>query len=28
LVWVSKDYAVASEQLLYRRTEPVMVQPV
>lgn len=28
LVWVSKDYAVASEQLLYRRTEPVVVQPV
>ncbi|HAJ59114.1 MAG TPA: TIGR04168 family protein [Cyanobacteria bacterium UBA8543] len=26
LVWVNKDYAVASEQLLYQRTEPVMVQ--
>lgn len=28
LVWVNKDYDVASEQLLYRRTEPVVVQPV
>ncbi len=28
LVWVSKDYAVESEQLLYKRTEPVVVQPV
>jgi len=27
LVWVGSDYTVASEQILYRRTEPVM-QPV
>jgi uncharacterized protein (TIGR04168 family) len=28
LVWVGKDYTVVSEQLLYQRPEPVMVQPV
>lgn len=28
LVWVGKDYTVASEQLLYQRPEPVIVQPV
>ena len=28
LVWVGKDYTVASEQLLYRRPEPVVVQPI
>ncbi|HEY9637830.1 MAG TPA: TIGR04168 family protein [Coleofasciculaceae cyanobacterium] len=28
LVWVSQDYTVASEQLLYRRTEPIVAQPV
>ncbi len=27
LVWVGKDYTVVSEQLLYQRTEPVVVQP-
>ena len=28
LVWVGQDYKVVSEQLLYRRPEPVGVQPV
>jgi uncharacterized protein (TIGR04168 family) len=28
LVWVGKDYTVASEELLYRRPEPVVVPPV
>ena len=28
LVWVGKDYTVVSEQLLYRRSEPVVVQSV
>jgi uncharacterized protein (TIGR04168 family) len=27
LVWVGKDYTVASEKLLYQRPEPVVVQP-
>ncbi|MEW6498139.1 MAG: TIGR04168 family protein [Cyanobacteriota bacterium] len=28
LVWVGKNYTVVSEQLLYQRSEPVMVKPV
>ena len=28
LVWVGKNYTVVSEQLLYRRSEPFVVQPV
>jgi uncharacterized protein (TIGR04168 family) len=27
LVWVGKDYTVVSEQLLYQRSEPAIVQP-
>jgi len=28
LVWVGKDYTVVSEQLLYQRSEPIMVQSI
>lgn len=28
LVWVGQEYTVVSEQLLYRRSEPAIVQPV
>ncbi len=28
LVWVGKDYDIASEQLLYRRSSPIIIEPV